>query len=210
MTIAYNSLATLIGALAKVEICGHAANYGITVGDLVDQGLLNDIKISEEEGEIKGEFDNCLAPTDSVSTSQIIKISGSLGQHDLQKIAVLRNKPASDVVVTPMVADTTDGTAVLGFGTKTASKPKLYVRLTVDGVSIAPEYSTAPNDVYTSVMYEFPRSVVNIKGDQIFNKKGIWVCPFELEALWDSSVTTVGHEQYRITQTMPHTITPST
>lgn len=205
----YNALNTLVGALAKIEIGDWVANYGVSDNDLEDQGLLNDIKVDEEEGELAGEYDNCLQKTDVAATSYIVKISGALGEFDLKRRAVVSGKAGTDVRVTPMVADTTDGTAILGMGTKAVTKPKKFVRLTVDGVSMKPGYSEAPTDVYTKVVYEFPRCVTKVKRNEVFKKNGIWVCGFEFEALWDNSVTTVGDEHFRIKQIMPHTVTPS-
>jgi len=190
----------LAGAIAKIELADWVADYAAS--SFVDQGALKNISF-EAAVEAQGiEADNALMELGEFDQSQSASLKAALMQHDLRKMAVLMGKPSTDVVVTPYESGVTDGKAVMGFGTLPA-KRYLTAKLTLDPVSLKPGYTEDPTTIYEQIIVEIARCTAKIKTSEGFAKNKVWEFPFELKAFWDSTVTTEGHEIYRITQIKP-------
>jgi hypothetical protein len=194
-----NVQALLAGALAKLELAPWAANYGAT--GYVDQGALKNITVETEVTSSPIDADNVLAELGEYDTKLGAVLKATLMQHDLRKRALVLGQPTSDVVVTPGSAGVPPK-AVLGFGAR-GTKQYLTAKLTITGLSLAPGYAEDPTAVYDTIILTFPRVTAKVKATEGFAKNKVWEFPFELTAYWDSTVTTVGHEIYRITQTGP-------
>lgn len=198
-----NVTALLASPVTVVGIAPWASNYGAT--GFVDLGALDDIQLAHEIKTAPITADNVRSVIGSMKTDESFKISGKLKQFDLKMLSMLTGSSAngSDVTVVSWVEDTTDGTITWGRGSVDVDQ-YYTVQLHIEGLAL--KYSWGGNtgsDVYTKADIIIPRAKPTVKTQQAFKVGGVVVTPFDLEAVYDSSVNTTGLELFKIVLTKP-------
>lgn len=195
-----NVNAILAGALAQVCITPWVSNYGFSESNLVDLGALRDIKVTHEIKATPIEADNILCTLGSAFSQESFKLSGKMLQLDLKLMSRLTgtDSDGSNAVVVAWVDDTTDGTITWGRGSVN-TQSYFTATLHLEGLSLQYPYGgNSGNDVYTQATLIIPRCRPVVKTDQAYKKGTAWEYDFELEAFYDSSVTTAGHELFKM------------
>jgi hypothetical protein len=196
----------LNGPLVAFYLAPWEADYGADITtDYIDLGALKDISLSHEIKTTPVEADNVL-PTIGVMTSgEELKLKAKLLQYDLKFMSRLTGTDTSGAAAVVVAsAAGTDGTITFGRGA-TNTTSYFTARLHIEGQSMLfPSYGGHSGaDTYTKVDIYIPKCRPVVKSDQAFKKGAQWEFPFELDAVYDSSVTTAGHELMKIVLTRP-------
>jgi hypothetical protein len=198
-----NVTGLLSSPVTSVGIAPWASNY--TASGFIDLGALDDIQLAHEIKTAPITADNVRAVIGVMKTDESFKISGKLKQFDLKMLSMLTGSSASggDVAIVDWVTGATDGTVTWGRGSVDVDQ-YYTVQLHIEGLSL--KYSWGGNagaDVYTKADIIIPRARPNVKTQEAFKIGSVVVTPFELEAVFDSSVTTAGTELFKIVLTKP-------
>lgn len=196
----------LMGSCVSVGVTAWVADYGYTPSNCVDIGALKDISISHKIELASFEADNVLAKIGVARAGEDLIVKGKLVQSmdlKLQSILSGATTDGSDITVTNWVSGTTDGTVVWGRGSKNTTTP-LTVQLHFEDLNIQLPYGgNAGADVYTQADIIIPKCYAVINAEEIFKKDDLTLIGIELHAMYDSSVTTEGHELFKIILTKP-------
>jgi hypothetical protein len=201
-----NVLGLLNGPLVAVGMHAWVANYGYTPSACKDLGALKDVEMAHEIKTTPVEADNVRAVIGSMRGAEELKLSFKLLQYDLQFRSMLSGSSAAgaDVVVVDWVTASVDGTATWGRGSVEVDQ-WFTMQFHMEGLSLTfPDWGgNSGADVYTQADIIIPRCKPTIKTKEAFKKGTQWELPCELEAVYDSTVTTVGTELFKIVLKKP-------
>lgn len=196
----------LAGSVAQLGIIKWVANYGYTPANVNDLGALKDIEISHKYDLTTFGADNVLAPVAVVRSDEDFFIKAKLEQTmDLKKLSMLSGSSddGSDVTVVDKVAGTTDGTVTWGRGSKSGLYA-LTAHLHIEDLAITLSYGgNTGADIYTKADIIIPKCYASVSGSRAYKIKDMTLIDFELHAIYDSTVTTAGHELFKIVLTSP-------
>jgi hypothetical protein len=205
-TPSINVFGLLNGPLVAVGICPWVANYGYTPSTMTDLGALKDIELAHEIKTTPVEADNVRAVIGQMKGQEEFKASLKLLQYDLKMRSMLSGSSAAgaDALVVNWVDDSVDGTITWGRGSVDVDQ-YFTVQFHCEGLSLMfPDWGgNSGADIYTQADIIMPYCKTSVKSKEAFKKGTQWEYPVEIEALYDSSVTTAGTELFKIVLTKP-------